>query len=521
MQQLSGLDSAFLYTETPNQPMHIGSLLICDPSTAPGGAVRFKDIIEHFTRAAERIPYMRRRLIEVPFNADFPYWINDASFDPEFHIRHIALPKPGDWRQLCIQVARLHSRALDRNRPLWEIHVIEGLDNVEGVPPGCFAYLSKVHHACIDGVASTEAYIATSSSSPDNADVPVEACWQPDKVPKPEELLFLAMQNALTRPYRYAEFLSRQMPLLKDLNSTLGANQLRASTAPAPRIRFNGRVSAARVYDGVTFDFEEIRAMKAAIGGTVNDLMLAVCSGALRRYLLEKDELPDQSLVSFCPINTRDPNSPANQGNVVSAMLVPLRTDIADVKARAYAICDETRGAKELANAVGAKAMVEAAEFVSPNLAILGARLAAEHGLANMQQPTFNCVTTNVPGSWKPLYCAGAEILHDFGTGPVVDSNGLFHAIKSYRGKMTIGITACREMMPDPANYTDCLRASYDELQSALLGKGRKSGKKTRRKTAGTPAPGGKRHSPRKAVKSAPAKARTKPRRTRSKRSKQ
>jgi diacylglycerol O-acyltransferase / wax synthase len=512
MQQLSGLDSAFLYMETPNQPMHIGSLLICDPSTAPGGAVRFKDIIEHFTRAAQRIPYMRRRLVEVPFNADFPYWINDANFDPEFHIRHIALPKPGDWRQLCIQVARLHSRGLDRNHPLWEIHVIEGLDNVEGVPPGSFAYLSKVHHACVDGVASTQAYIATSRSSAGKDSEGAESGWQPDKVPKPEELLFLAMQHAIIAPYRYAEYFSRRMPLMSDLNAMLRAGQAGASTTPVPRVRFNGPVSPGRVYDGVTFKFEQIRAMKAAIGGTVNDLMLAVCSGALRRYLLEKDELPEQSLVTFCPVNTRDPTLPADQGNVVSAMLVALRTDIADAKARAHAICDETRGAKELVHAVGAKAMVEAAEFISPGLAILGARLAAENGWANYQKPTFNCVTTNVPGSQEPLYCAGAEIVHDFGTGPVIDSNGLFHAIKSYHGEMTIGVTACREMMPDPAVYSECLRASYAELHKALLGKGRKTGKSPKRHVEGARASGGNSRSSSKAVKSAPTQSRTKSR---------
>jgi diacylglycerol O-acyltransferase len=477
MRQLSGLDSAFLFMETPNQPMHIGSLLICDPSTAAAGVVRFKEVIEHFARAAQRIPYMRRRLVEVPFNADFPYWINDSTFDPEFHIRHIALPKPGDWRQLCIQVARLHARALDRSRPLWEIYVIEGLDNVEGLPPGCFAYLSKVHHACIDGVASTQAYIATSSASPDRAGEPVEVDWQPDKLPTPEELLYLSMQNAITRPYRYVEFLSRRLPLINDLNALLRPGQIKAPATAAPRVRFNGPVSAARVYDGVTFSLDEIRAMKTAIGGTVNDVMLAVCSGAMRRYLLEKEELPDQSLVTLCPVNTRDPSLPADQGNVVSSMLVPLRTDIADVKARAYAICDETRGAKVLAHAVGARAMVEAAEFISPNLAMLGARVAAELSLANYQQPTFNCVTTNVPGSQKPLYCAGAEIVRDYGTGPVIDRNGLFHAIKSYRGQMTVGVTACREMMPDPANYADCLRASYGELHTALVGKARRAGR--------------------------------------------
>ena len=154
MQQLNGLDSAFLFMETPNAPMHLGSVAIFDPSTAPGGVVRFKRIIQTLEERAHLAPYLRQRLYEVPFNLDFPYWVRDESFDPEFHIRHIALPKPGDWRQLCIQVARLQSRALDRSRPLWELYVIEGLDNVEGIPKGCFALVSKTHHAAIDGKSS-------------------------------------------------------------------------------------------------------------------------------------------------------------------------------------------------------------------------------------------------------------------------------------------------------------------------------------------------------------------------------
>ncbi|MDH3820682.1 MAG: wax ester/triacylglycerol synthase family O-acyltransferase, partial [Gammaproteobacteria bacterium] len=139
MQQVSGLDATFLFLETQNAPMHIGSVGIFDPSTAPDGIVRFKRIIQTVEERAHLAPYLRQRLVEVPFNADFPYWVRDESFDPEFHIRHIALPKPGDWRQLCIQVARLQARALDRSRPLWELYIIEGLDNVEGIPPGCFA----------------------------------------------------------------------------------------------------------------------------------------------------------------------------------------------------------------------------------------------------------------------------------------------------------------------------------------------------------------------------------------------
>lgn len=151
MRQLTGLDATFLYLESPNVPMHISGLSIYDQSTAPGGGVRFKEIIDNIHTRMLSIPTMTQHLVTVPMELDHPYWLTDGTFDPEFHIRHIALPKPGDWRQLCILISRLHARPLDRNRPLWELYVIEGLDNVEGVPAGSFAMFSKVHHAAIDG----------------------------------------------------------------------------------------------------------------------------------------------------------------------------------------------------------------------------------------------------------------------------------------------------------------------------------------------------------------------------------
>ncbi|MDH3336422.1 MAG: hypothetical protein OEM85_04670 [Gammaproteobacteria bacterium] len=197
MQQTSGLDAAFLYMETANAPTHIGSVGIFDPSTAPGGIVRFKRIIQTVMERAHLAPYLRQRLVEVPFNADFPYWVRDESFDPEFHIRHIALPKPGDWRQLCIQVSRLHARALDRSRPLWELYVIEGLDNVAGIPPGCFALMTKLHHAAIDGVTSQAVATALADPTPEIRTVEGAQEWHADNPPTPFELTAMAFERNL------------------------------------------------------------------------------------------------------------------------------------------------------------------------------------------------------------------------------------------------------------------------------------------------------------------------------------
>jgi WS/DGAT/MGAT family acyltransferase len=466
MQQTSGLDAAFLFMETPNAPMHIASVGIFDPSTAPGGSVRFKRIIQTVMERAHVAPYLRQRLVEVPFNADFPYWVRDESFDPEFHIRHVALPKPGDWRQLCIQIARLHARTLDRARPLWELYVIEGLDNVAGIPPGCFALFAKIHHAAIDGASSQAIATALCDPTPEVRQIEGAEQWQADSVPSAFELTAMAIEHSVTRPLRYLEFLQESVPTwTKAIEAAIGG----ALTLPpsVPRTRFNGTVSPHRVFEGVTFPLEKIKQIKNDAGGTVNDAVLAICAGALRKYLLEKDELPDISLVSMCPINVRDPSVAAVGGNQVVSMSVPLHTDIADPRERLQAICASTREAKEYTNAIGAKSMMAMADFIPMELGILGSRVAAEQGLANFVTPSFNTVITNVPGSPVPFYSNGAKHIRGWGLGPCADGNGLFHAVGSYCGELNIGVTCCRVMMPDPAHYAELLEESFAELEVA------------------------------------------------------
>jgi WS/DGAT/MGAT family acyltransferase len=221
----------------------------------------------------------------------------------------------------------------------------------------------------------------------------------------------------------------------------------------------------------VVFSLDEIKAMKNAVGGTVNDLVLAICSGALRRYLSDKQELPEDSLVAQCPISVRDPNVTSQGGNQVSSMTVSLKTNILHVKRRVLAICEATRNAKEMAHAIGAETMLGPMQFMQSELASLGARAAA---YANEVDPAFNCVITNVPGSQVPQYDTGAKKVRSLAIGPPVEGNGLFHGVSSYCGEVTIGVTCCRKMMPDPDVYVDCLRSSFNSLKKALLTKGAK-----------------------------------------------
>jgi WS/DGAT/MGAT family acyltransferase len=468
MRQLSGIDSLFLFQETSSQPTHVGTLSLFDVSTAPDGIVRFKRIIQTMQERAHLAPYLRERLFEVPLNADFPYWIRDGSFDPEFHIRHIALPKPGDWRQLCIQVARLYARPLDRSRPLWELYIIEGIDNVEGVPPGSFATLTKTHHAAIDGKSVADIGTALCDPTPEIRKIEDPGDWQPDQEPTAVELAILAVQNNALKPFRYMEFMQKA-PSSWTANLEAIGDRLLDTPPSVPRTRFNATVSPHRVFEGVDFPLDEIRNLKNKSGGTVNDVVLAICSGALRRYLRANDELPEESLVSMCPVSVRDPNAMAAGGNEVAAMAVPLHTHVAGPAERLANIIDETRNAKELTNAIGARTMIEMADFMPTQLAALGARVAAEQGLANVAQPVFNTVITNVPGSREPIYSNGAQLLNTFGLGLCADGNGLFHAVTSYCNHLTISITCCREMMPDPAFYALCLRESFEALKAAYV----------------------------------------------------
>jgi WS/DGAT/MGAT family acyltransferase len=472
MQQLSGLDASFLYLETANAPMHISGLSIYDPSTAPGGKVRFKQIMENILSRAGRLPSLVNTLKTVPFRWDHPYWIYRGKFDPEFHIRHLALPHPGDWRQLCILVARLHARPLDRNRPLWETYIIEGLDNVAGYPKGCFAVFTKMHHAAVDGASGNEVAAVLHDLTPD---------WHlqtsPDTPPadppvSDAKLLLRAQLNSIKQPFRFLDVARHSVPGVARFVAGLGTGRLHRVT-DIPRTRFNHTVSPYRVFGAENFDFEEIRAIrKIAAPATVNDVALAICGGALRKYLESKGELPEQSLVAMAPINVRTEDKKGSGGNLVSQMTVVVRSDIADPLARLQAVAEGTRDAKELTNAIGAKTMTDYAQFVPSTLTASAARLASSMGLANRIKPFYNCVITNVPGPQVPLYYTGAKMLASFGTGPVMDGNGLFHAISSYAGNFAICFVCCRDMMPDPAFYSRCIRESFDELKAATMGAG-------------------------------------------------
>lgn len=477
MQQLDGKDARFLYGEIERAPMHIGSLLIYDQSTAPGGKVRFRDILRVFDERTDRTTVFTRRLLQVPFDIDHPFWVEDEHFDLESHVNHIALPRPGTWRQFCTQVARLHARPLDRSRPLWEAFVIEGLDRVEGLPRGCFALLLKVHHAAVDGASAVEMFTALHDVEPRLPRPAAPLLRRTRRVEPPGELEVLAhiTQGVIRQRFGLMRLMGRALPALRRMDAAR-QDQYIASLAQKERTRFNGRISAHRVFGGALFALKDMSAIKRqAPGATVNDVMLTLVGGAMRRYLDAKGELPRRSLIAGVPVNIRTRAERRTGGNLVSMMSMSLCSDIVDPAEQLHAVHAGAVRSKAYLNAVGARQLTDWSNDLPAQLAVLGFRAAAATGLMSSGRPRFNTIVTNVPGPRSPLYLAGARLVRSFGAGPCSDGMGLFQVVTSYAGQIAIAFQACREMLPDPAFYERCLRESFAALQAALPAGGRPS----------------------------------------------
>lgn len=470
MRQLQGMDSSFVAMETRNSPMHIGSILIYNPETAPGGFVRFKDILNFFESRKQLSRTIRQRLVRVPFDLDHPYWVEDPDFDLEYHVRHVALPKPGDWRQLCIQASRIFARPLDLDRPPWEFTVIEGLENVPGVAKGSYAMVTKVHHAAIDGMSGVDLLEAMHTLRPDDPPPQTPDTWKPEKIPNPVELLGKSYFNAVTNPLKQLEVAAKAAPgLAKAIKGLVVKDFDLSSEMVAPKTRFNKVISPHRVVEGRSFPLADIKAIRALSPDCkVNDVFLAIIGGAMRKYLLSKDDLPKKTLTAMAPISVRSKEEKGDMGNQVAAMIAPLGTHIDDPVERLKYVHGRTTNSKAMSEAMGARNMTEMSK-VSPALFMaLGAQLYTRLGLANRGVgPIFSTVVTNVPGPPVPIYSSGARLESQMGLLCLTDGLGLGHVVQSYCGEATIAFTACREILPDPEFYIECIVESFEELLAA------------------------------------------------------
>ncbi len=467
MRQLSEHDAAYIYSDSAHANSNVTLLHIYDQSTAPGGMVRFKQILAHVESRLGQLSIFREKILRVPLDLDYPYWIEDESFDIEYHVRHLALPKPGDWRQFCIQAARIHARPLDLQRPLWEMYVIEGLDSFLDLPVGSFAVLLKIHHAAIDVARGNE---ITTLLHDIAADVPPPAPptpWFPEAAPGSLGLLLRAGFNVATFPLRMAQPLTRSWATVKSAARTF-AGEFLGRPQEFPLTRFNSEVSPHRVFETRRFALQDFRAIRGlADGATVNDVVLAVCAGGLRRYLELQGELPEESLVAAAPVAVRAMGGKAGAASGparFSWVRLGLGTDIAGPVERLVAIQALSSSSEVMAQAVSARELVDLAEHApSAAIAVTSKMLRSASALLGNWAPLANCAITNVPGPQVPLYLHGARLRYLSAIMPISDGMGLVFSVTSYSEMIVISFTACYEQLPDPEVFAQCLRDSFQE----------------------------------------------------------
>jgi WS/DGAT/MGAT family acyltransferase len=465
MEELSGLDASFLYLETSKVPMHIGGVSIIE------GSLEFDDFRQFVQDRLHAVDKLTQKLVTVPMSLDRPYWVDDPDFDLSQHLHRTALPRPGGWKELRYLASRLFSQQLNRERPLWEFIFVEGIDTIPQVPKGSVALISKLHHAGFDGKSGADLMTMLYDISPKPRPVAPPQPKVVEEIPGPVGLMAKSAYNFMRRP-------GKLPGLLWDTGkSTLKAGYLTRSqgiklpTMPfrAPKTRFNDTVEVERVWNSAILDIHRVKALRKVVeGATLNDAILAICAGALRRYLLEKNELPDKPLVAMVPVSTRTDEEKNAMGNQVSAMYVQLATDLENPIKRLEKIHLNTVIGKLYQDAIDAKSLMGYAELIPFGLAGVAARFYSRAAIAKRHNPFFNVVITNVPGPQIPLYLAGHKLIVSMGTAPIFDGMGLIMPICSYNGTISISPTSAVNLMPDLDNFTRYIRESANELEEAV-----------------------------------------------------
>ena len=464
MERLSGLDASFLYLETPTLHMHVVMTSVVDPATVPGG-YSFPRLKEMIAQRLPQAPVFQRRLVEVPLRWGHPVWVDDPDFDIDYHVRLAAVPKPGGLRELADIAGDIAGRQLDRSRPLWEMWIIEGLahDRV--------GFVTKMHHSTVDGVSGAEllSILFDLAADPGPLPPPPEQLHD-DRIPSALELMSQATIDRAMTPFKITRDLVRTGQRVLDVRKVRVGSEDRpglgkaALPLSAPRTSFNGALSRRRSVAFTAIGLDDVKRVKSALGVTVNDIVLAVCTGALRNFLIEGDELPDKPLVAVVPVSVRTTTENVRGSNKVSSMFVQLPSQLADPLERVEAIHQGTKGAKEEHNALGADTLLNWAEHATPNLFASAARFYSRMQLADKHRPIANLVISNVPGPDFPLYLGGSELECGFPLGPVMEGMGVNITIMSYRGIMYWGIISCPETMPQVWGLAASIPLALDEL---------------------------------------------------------
>ncbi len=458
MERLSGLDASFLYFETSQMHMHVSIVAVLDPRDMPGG-YSFDKIQDLILSRLHLLPPFHRRLVRVPFDLHHPVWVEDPDFDIIHHVHRVTCPAPGGPHELAAICGRINSSPLPRSRPLWEVWVIEGLAE------GRFACLTKVHHCAVDGASGAELMVHLFTIDRNPIPPPAPSTTRIEQIPSERRMVEEAVVERLKMPAEMMHLARRTAGALVDVIRMRRDPGTDSGATPltAPRTRFNGAITAQRSCAFARVSLAQAKAVRKAFGVTVNDVVLAICAGALRRYLLNNRELPEQPLIATCPISVRDGKGKPS-ANKVSAMFTSLATHIKDPVERLRAIQSVTRGAKEEHNAIGADMLQNWAEFAAPTTFSLAARFYTRMKLADRHRPIHNLVISNVPGPPFPLYLAGAELVAVYPMGPVFEGAGLNITVLSYLGSIDFGFNASSSSVPDLWALADQIEPAFAEL---------------------------------------------------------
>lgn len=465
MQHLTGADTTFLYTETPTARLEVATCMVLDGQGQPRGDALLRKVRSYLVPRLHLAPLLRRRLVQVPFELDNPVWVEDPDFDVDAHLHRSRLARPGTMAQLGDAVGEIMATPLDRSRPLWELHLIEGLADRK------VAIVVKTHHAAVDGVAGFEllsAFVDLEPGAEAGAGAHPGPPWRPDPVPGPLALALGATPRLVTQPLRSARALQRSVTALvrTRLHHQRAGAVVGITTAPASP--FNRHVPASRVVRFCDLDLEAVKEVKRASGATVNDVVLAVVGGALRRHLVRLGELPDRPLVAFMPVSLRDGDVDAAAANLTSVAYVALATDEPDPRLRLERIADAARAAKDEHTSVGPPALVDLTQLTGTPLGAVTGKLVTTTRLNERFRFWGNVVVSNIRGVSTPLYAAGSRVERIFPMGPITDGTALNITLLSHEDRFGVGVTAAGDALADPDLLVADLVESLDDLHAAV-----------------------------------------------------
>jgi diacylglycerol O-acyltransferase len=461
MQRLSGLDASFLYLETSSQPLHVCSILELDTSTMPGGYT-FDRLRDALSLRLKAMPQFREKLADSPLNLDHPVWVDDKNFDIDRHLHRIGLPPPGGRAELSQICGHIASLPLDRSRPLWEMWIIEGVAGTDARADGRLAVLTKVHHASVDGVTGANLMSQLCTTEADTpAPDPVEGVGDANGF----QIAAGGLVRFATRPLQLANVLPTTVSSVVTTLARVRTGLTMARPFAAPRTSFNASITGHRNVAYAQLDLDDVKKVKDHLDVKVNDVVMALVSGVLRHYLLERAELPASSLVAMVPISVHGKSDRPGR-NQISGMFSRLETQIGDPAARLEAIAEANAVAKQHSSAIGATLLQDWSQFAAPAVFGIAMRVYARSRLTK-DLPVHNLVISNVPGPQIPLYLLGCEVKAMYPLGPIFHGSGLNITVMSLNGKLNVGIVSCPELLPDLWNLADDFAVGMEELLAA------------------------------------------------------